>query len=159
MMKLLNALILLFLLLLPALPLGAETLSGKVIGISDGDTITILKDKTQMKIRLYGIDAPEKSQAFGTKSKQYLSDLIFGKEVRVKTYRNDRYGRTLGEIYVGEGRLSVNAEMVKAGFAWWYQKYTPERLDLKALEDEARKERRGLWADPHAIPPWEFRRK
>jgi endonuclease YncB( thermonuclease family) len=100
------------------------------------------------------IDAPEKSQAYGQRSKQSLSDLVFGRQVRVEQQDRDRYGRVVERVYVGD--LDVNAEQVKRGMAWVYRKYARDQT-LFALEHEAKNAKRGLWSDPHAIPPWEYR--
>jgi endonuclease YncB( thermonuclease family) len=129
----------------------AQTYQGKVVGVSDGDTLIVLTpEKQQIKVRLAEIDAPEKSQAYGQRSKQSLSDLVFGKQVRVKQQDRDRYGRVVGRVYVGS--LDINAEQVKRGMAWVYRKYARDQA-LYALERQARGAKRGLWADPHAIPP------
>jgi endonuclease YncB( thermonuclease family) len=140
----------------------AEVIRGRVIGIADGDTITVLDAaKTQYRIRLQGIDAPESSQAFGSRSKQHLSDLVFDKEVSVEWEKRDRYGRILGKVLVG-GRDACLAQ-VQTGMAWHYKYYqdeqSPEDRRLYArAEQEARVARRGLWADPDPVPPWDFRR-
>jgi micrococcal nuclease len=136
----------------------ATELTGKVIGISDGDTITVLQDKTQYKIRLYGIDCPESHQDFGTKAKQFTSDLVFGKQVKVVQQDMDRYGRTVGIVYTGD--VCVNQEIIKNGFAWLYQRYcdTPICQEWSKLEQQARIGKIGLWSQPNPIPPWEFRR-
>lgn len=105
----------------------AETIiSGKVVGISDGDTITVLQDRTQYKIRLYGIDRPESHQDFGTRAKQFVSDLIFKKDVRVVQKDMDRYGRVVGIVYVGD--TCINEEIIKAGFAWVYNQYCKDMV-------------------------------
>jgi len=128
---------------------------GRVVKVADGDTLTILDAaNAQHKIRLYGIDAPESRQAFGQKSKQHLSSLVFGKDVRV-TYRSrDKYGRILGTIYV-DG-LDVNLEMIRAGLAWHYKRYDKNPA-YAAAESEARSAKRGLWSDPNPTPPEQFR--
>ena len=149
-------------LLLITLPLAqAETLSGRVVRVTDGDTIVVLDaSKVQHKIRLTGIDAPERSQAFGTKSKEHLADLVAGKTVEVDYSKYDRYGRILGKVIVkGE---DVNLEQVEAGMAWHYKKYQGEqsasdRVKYSDAELEARRHKLGLWNDPGPIPPWEYR--
>jgi len=130
-----------------------------VVGIADGDTITVLRDKEQVRIRLYGIDCPERYQAFSRKAKQFTSEMVFGKVVEVEPVDIDRYGRTVALVTVFQ-RL-VNEELVSAGFAWVYTRYCDRPIceSWKALEYEARENKRGLWSDPHAIPPWEFRRE
>lgn len=129
--------------------------SGKVVGASDGDTITVLKDREQVKVRLVEIDAPEKRQAFGNRSKQALSQLVHGKQVEIRDHGTDRYGRTLGRVY--QSGLDVNAEMVRRGMAWVYVKYAKDQ-GLYQIEAEAREQRRGLWADKEPVAPWEWRR-
>ena len=144
--------------LLPAVAIA--DFAGLVVGITDGDTIKVMHNGKAEKIRLHGIDCPEKGQPYGTKAKQFTSQLVFGKEVIVKDYGldNNRYKRTLGEIVLHDGRV-VNEELLRAGLAWWYRKYVPNRVDLAALEEEARTARRGLWADPHPVPPWCWRKR
>ena len=115
----------------------ADDFSGRVVGISDGDTISVMHDGRAEKIRLYGIDAPEKGQAFGNRAKQFVSALAFGKEVKVEVKDQDRYGRTVADVILPDGR-NLNREIVKAGFAWWYRKYAPKDTELEALESEAR---------------------
>ena len=141
-----------------ALPLHAEQLTGRVVAISDGDTLTILdRSKKQIKIRLGEIDTPESRQSYGSKAKQELSDLAFGKAVTVEVQAIDRYKRTVGRVYVGE--VDVNAELVKRGAAWVYRKYVKD-YSLFDLEREARTNKRGLWNLPEAerVPPWEWRK-
>jgi endonuclease YncB( thermonuclease family) len=141
----------------------AQTLTGRVVRIADGDTITVLDaSKTQYRIRLQGIDAPESKQDFGTQSKKQLSALIFGKDVEVVYEKTDRYGRLVGKILLG-GK-DINLEQVRAGMAWHYKDYereqSPEDRELYArTEDEARNARRGLWIDPNPVEPSEFRRE
>ncbi len=103
-----------------------------------------------------GIDCPEKRQPFGNRAKQFTSNLVFAKTVTVQVMDRDRYGRTVGEVLLPDGR-SLNRELVKAGFAWWYWKYAPDGETLEQLEREARRTKRGLWAEPHAVAPWEWR--
>jgi endonuclease YncB( thermonuclease family) len=145
-------------LILISLAHAVTEITGKVIGISDGDTITVLQDKTQYKIRLYGIDCPESHQDFGSKAKQFTSDLVYGKQVKVVQQDIDRYGRRVGIVYVGD--LCVNQEIIKDGFAWVYQRYcdTPICQDWMKLEEQARNSKIGLWSHPNPIPPWDFRR-
>lgn len=131
-----------------------EKLSGKVVGITDGDTISVLIDKESIKVRLEGIDAPESGQSYGKKSKQALSEMVFEKSVTVNKTGKDRYGRTLGVVIVDE--LDVNAWMIEEGWAWHYTKYNDEDR-LAKLEVAARTQKRGLWADDTPLAPWEFR--
>jgi endonuclease YncB( thermonuclease family) len=135
--------------------------SGEVVGITDGDTITVLNSKTlkDVKIRLYGIDCPEGGQAFSKKAKQFTSKMVYGKVVEVKVMATDRYGRTVALVAVNKQIL--NEELLKAGYAWVYYQYCHEMI-CHAWADyqfAAKLDKRGLWADPHAIPPWDFRRK
>jgi endonuclease YncB( thermonuclease family) len=152
------SLVLTFLLTLPCL---AWAWSGEVVGITDGDTITVLHSKTlkDVKIRLYGIDCPEGGQAFSKKAKQFTSKMVYGKVVEVKVMATDRYGRTVAMIFVDKTLL--NEELVKAGLAWVYDFYCSEPIceSWKNFQIGARFDKRGLWADPDRIPPWEFRRK
>jgi endonuclease YncB( thermonuclease family) len=139
----------------------AEILNGRVVGVADGDTVTVLDaSRQQHKIRLMGIDAPEKKQAFGNKSKQALSDLVFNKQVSVEFSKTDRYGRTIGKILV-DG-LDANLEQVKKGMAWHYKQYQKEqssvdRTAYAKAEELAKAEKLGLWFDPSPTPPWDFR--
>ena len=141
-------------LLLAAPPTVTEQINGKVVGVTDGDTITVLVNKTTIKVRLEGIDAPESKQSYGTKTKQALSEMVFGKNVLVKKTGEDRYGRTLGVIMLGE--KDINAKMIEEGWAWHYKKYNNEER-LAKLEVEARSDKRGLWDDPNALAPWDYR--
>jgi endonuclease YncB( thermonuclease family) len=126
------------------------TITGKVVAIADGDTLTVLDDaKVQHKIRLAGIDAPEKRQAFGNKARQSLGDKVFGKVVRVDVIDVDRYRREVGRIYLGD--RFINLEMVRDDFAWRYARYDKAR-EFTDAEREAREKRRGLWADPNPVP-------
>ena len=135
----------------------ADTLSGKVISIADGDTVTIINDYQKTKIRLAEIDTPEKHQPYGKKSKKALSDFIFNKEVEVEVVTIDRYGRTVGKIFLDN--LNINREMVKAGHAWVYVKYAKDKT-LFALEKNAKENQLGLWVLPEGerIPPWQWRK-
>lgn len=149
--------------LLVANPSVADILQGRVVSVSDGDTVTVLdRSNTQFKIRLMGIDAPEKKQAFGNKSKESLSDLVFNKQVSVEYRKQDKYGRTLGKIIV-DG-IDANLEQVKAGMAWHYKKYQNEqsiedRFIYANAEILARSKKRGLWFDREPTPPWEWRKQ
>jgi endonuclease YncB( thermonuclease family) len=149
--------------LVAALPCAAESLSGVVVGVADGDTLTVLDLRLQQhRVRLAGIDAPEKRQPFGQRSRQSLSLLVAGRPVRVEGGKTDRYGRLVGKVLAGG--LDVNREQVRRGFAWHYLAYareqSPADRQLYAdAENSARQERRGLWALPDATPPWEYRRK
>lgn len=144
-------------LLLTALILAEpQSLAGKVVAITDGDTVKILVDEKQVVIRLEGIDAPERKQPFGTKSREHLAELCHEKEARVVVTGKDRYQRTLGTVYVGE--LNCNEEMVKNGLAWHYKRFSKD-AELAKIEVEAREAKRGLWVDKEPVPPWEWRSK
>lgn len=135
-------------------------LEGKIIHVADGDTVTLLtKDFQQFKVRLYGIDTPEKAQAFGNRAKQFTASKVGNKTVTVKVYDRDRYGRLVGIVEADSGS-SLNEELVKNGMAWVYDKYC--RLHIckkwKEIEKEASKNDIGLWQDKHAMPPWEWRK-
>lgn len=131
-------------------------IEGKVISIADGDTFTILIDKKELKIRLHGIDCPESSQDFGNVAKQYLSNLIFGKTVRVKEMDVDRYGRTIGMVF--HGAANINEELLKAGMAWHYKQYDKNEKWAK-IELEAKESKMGLWIQPNPKAPWIFRKE
>ena len=135
----------------------ADTLIGKVVSIADGDTVTLLNNNQQTKIRLAEIDTPEKNQPYGKKAKKAMSDFIFKKEVEVEVVTIDRYGRTVGTIFLDN--QNINKEMVKAGHAWVYVKYAKDKT-LFALEKNAKENQLGLWALPEGerIPPWQRRK-
>jgi len=136
---------------------------GRVVGVSDGDSITVLDSaKRQHKVRLAGIDAPELKQAFGQASKRSLSALVFGKTVVVETEKRDRYDRQIGKVLV-EGR-DANLAQIEAGFAWHYKQYAAEQSDIDQrlyaeADADARASRRGLWQDRNPQAPWDFRRQ
>lgn len=138
-----------------------DSLSGRVVAVSDGDTVTVLvNDHDQYKIRVAGIDAPEKKQAFGQKSKALMSDLVYGKAVVVEWSKRDRYGRTIGKVMVNG--QDAGLEMLRAGMAWHYKQYQREqsvedRERYSAAEDTARAAQIGLWIDEEPMPPWEWR--
>ncbi|WP_295147997.1 thermonuclease family protein [uncultured Campylobacter sp.] len=141
-----------FLILLSPLLLFA--FNGKVISIHDGDTITVLQDRQQIKVRLFGIDAPELKQPYGKKSRQFLANLIAGKVVEVEEKGKDRYRRTIGTIYLN-GK-DINAQMVENGYAWAYRKFSKK---YAPQESEAKYQKLGLWRDEEPVPPWEFRKR
>lgn len=144
----------------------AQTLpiQGAVIGIADGDTITVLDSAhAQHKIRLSGIDAPEKAQPFGQRSKQSLSSLVFQQRVTVEWSKQDRYGRIVGKVITPNG-TDANLEQIKRGLAWHYKQYEREqppadRVVYGQAEEEARGSRVGLWSDAQPVPPWEYRKQ
>jgi endonuclease YncB( thermonuclease family) len=138
----------------------ADQFTGKVVGISDGDTISVLREGKAVKVRLHGVDTPEKARAFGTQARQFTSDMVFQRDVTVDVHTTDRYGRlvgVVGEVLLPDGR-SLSQEMVKAGMAWWYRPYAAKDMARAQLEAEAHAAQRGLWADAHPIPPWAWRK-
>src|SRR5262249_48224820 len=139
-----TAVVVLWCLLTPLL-VSAEQFTGKVVGISDGDTISVVRDGKGVKVRLYGVDAPEKAQGFGTQARKFTGDLVFQRDVTVVVRDTDRYGRLVGDVLLPDGR-SLNQELVRAGLAWWYRQYAPHDTTLAQLESEARTAKRGLWA-------------
>jgi micrococcal nuclease len=126
-----------------------------VIGVSDGDTLTLLVEQKPLKIRLANIDAPEKSQAFGERSKQSLSELCYDKDASYQKQDVDRYGRTVAIVHCAG--VEANRAQVERGMAWVYEKYNHD-TSLPLMEEKARVMRRGLWEDQDPLPPWEFRR-
>src|SRR5215831_2096943 len=146
-------------LLFTPLSVFAEQIVGQVVGILDGDIIEVLHNNNRReRIRLNGIDCPEKGQAYGKKAKQTVSQLVFGKNVTLRTHGLDRYGRTIADVFLADG-INVNHELVKEGWCWWYQKYAPEDVILAELQRRARRSGLGLWADPDPVPPWEWRKE
>lgn len=138
----------------------ANTLEGKVVGISDGDTITVLVDHREIKVRVAGIDAPEKKQAFGQRSKEHLSDCAFGKAVSIEWNKRDRYRRIIGKVIV-DG-VDCGLRQIQDGMAWHYKAYAKEQLPADRAtyadaESQAVFRKAGLWSDSHPMPPWEFR--
>lgn len=142
---------------------GAGVIQGRVVGVSDGDTITVLDSSNrQHRIRLAGIDAPEKAQAFGQRSKQSLLSMVYGKQVSVDWDKRDRYERIIGRVSAQAG--DVNLAQVRAGLEWHYKHYAgdqpaADRVSYAQAESVARMEGRGLWADTSPVPPWEWRRR
>lgn len=133
----------------------AETIIGKVVGVSDGDTITVLdSNKHQVKVRLAQIDVPEKKQDYGQASKKALSAAVFNKTVTVEVVTTDRYKRTVGKVIV-DG-VDVNLGQVNAGMAWVYRQYAKDQAYYTA-EDTAKAAKVGLWSKPNPVPPWEYR--
>jgi endonuclease YncB( thermonuclease family) len=133
-----------------------KKLSLRVVNIADGDTLTgIDSQKSQTKIRFFGIDAPESDQAFGQASKKALSEKVFGKDITVVIEDVDRYGRTVGRVFYGD--RDINLAMVQEGFAWHYKKYSNDPR-LAEAEKKARESKKGLWKDSDPIPPWDWRK-
>jgi len=150
---------------------GAAELTGRVVGISDGDTITVLDaSNTQHKIRLAGIDAPELKQAFGTRSKQNLSRMAYDMDARLECHKTDRYKREVCKVWVQPSdcptcgkTLDAGHAQIIAGLAWWYRAYAKEQFAedqgrYESAEDEARLRKWGLWGDAEPVPPWEWRK-
>jgi len=160
--------------ILALLPLAglAETITGKVVHVADGDTVTILtSQKQQHRVRIAGIDAPESAQPFGNRSKQSLASMAHGKEAFADCPKIDRYGRKVCKVWVqpedcpqcGKTR-DVGLEQISAGLAWWYRAYAKDqsaedRGRYESEEDEARLRKRGLWVENSSVPPWEWRKK
>lgn len=133
-----------------------EPISGKVVAITDGDTFKLLKqDSTLVRVRIANIDCPERKQPFSQKAKQFTSDAIFGKMVTIEVQKNDRYGRLIADV-IYDSNKNLGHELIKAGFAWHFVKYSKDKA-LDALEQEARQNKAGLWIEPNAIAPWEWR--
>lgn len=130
---------------------------GKVISVIDGDTIEVLKDGSAVRIRLNGIDCPEKTQAFGSRAKQFTSGMIYGQLVTVKEKELDRYGRTIADVYLQDGTW-LNKALIDSGYAWHYKAYSKDQV-LSNAEIQAKKSKIGLWIDPAPVAPWEFRKK
>jgi endonuclease YncB( thermonuclease family) len=133
---------------------------GTVAGISDGDTITVLRERQEVKIRLWGIDTPERHQDFGSRAKKHTSGLAYGKTVTVRELDKDRYGRTVAMVTLPDGQV-LNESLVGAGMAWVYGRYCDREVCSRWLELQAaaRERRIGLWSMPNPVPPWEFRRR
>ncbi|MGL4402331.1 MAG: thermonuclease family protein [Fusobacteriaceae bacterium] len=131
--------------------------TGKVTKVADGDTITVLTDGKSVRIRFYGIDAPEKKQDYGIKSLDVLKKLLDGKTVEIEEKDKDQYGRVVGVVFLnGE---NINLKQVAEGNAWWYKQYAKKDMDLKTAEEKAREKKIGLWQNSEPMAPWEFRRK
>ncbi len=138
----------------------AETLSGKVVGVADGDTLTVLVDQQMVHVRVTGIDAPEKGQPFGQVSKQGLSKCAYGNQVEVEWHKKDRYGRTVGKVMVRQ--VDCGLRQIEQGLAWHYKAYAKEqapgdRVSYAHAEEAARDARTGLWSEGTPVAPWEYR--
>jgi micrococcal nuclease len=133
-----------------------DTWVGKCVGVTDGDTIRVMRSGKAEKVRLYGVDCPEKNQDFGTKARQFTAKLVFKKSVTVEPVDKDRYGRTVA--WVSVDGVSLNRELLRAGLAWWYRHHAGKHKDLQLLESEARAAKIGIWSSSSPVPPWEFRR-
>lgn len=138
----------------------AVTLTGKVVGVADGDTLTVLVDQQMIHVRLAGIDAPEKGQPFGQVSKKGLSKCAYGNQVEVKSHKTDRYGRTVGKVMVGT--IDCGLRQIEQGLAWHYKAYAKEqapedRAAYAHAEEAAREARTGLWSEAAPVAPWQYR--
>lgn len=153
-MKRLCVLVMLFGCILSACAL---TINGKVVAVLDGDTIEIVSGKQVYRLRLEGVDCPEKSQAFGAVAKKFTSDRCFGKQVTAKISSKDKYGRYLAKVILPGGK-ELNALLLRNGYAWHYKQYNKDAA-YASLENQARKEHLGLWADKNPLAPWDFRHK
>ena len=130
-------------------------LTGQVVHVADGDTLDVVRDGVKVRVRLFGIDCPEMAQAYGDAAKRFTAEACLDRRVVLKTHGTDKYGRVLGDVLLEDGRV-LNRELIKAGLAWWYWKYSDDR-ELEELEQRARTDRIGLWADLNPVAPWEFR--
>lgn len=143
-------------LLLGVVVASAQKFSVRVVGISDGDTFTVInQDKLQLKIRIYGIDAPEKGQDFGSKAKQAISDLIMGKDIQIDVQSRDSWGRLISYVYTSDGR-DVSLLMLQEGMAWHFVKYDDTEEYVQA-EKRARAKKKGLWSQSNPTAPWDYR--
>ena len=131
---------------------------GKVVKVADGDTFTLLHNNNQqVRVRLHGIDAPERAQDFGNVARQKLSDLVFNQPVIIEEMDVDRYGRTIAIVYTADG-VCVNEILLKEGLAWHYKEYD-DNADWAKMENQARKQKMGLWSQPKAVAPWQWRKE
>ena len=135
----------------------SETITGKVTYVSDGDTIHLVSNNQKYKIRFYGIDTPEKSQKFGLEAKEFTYNKIFGKTVEVDAKDTDRYGRTVGVVYYDNGK-DLNFELVRSGYAWWYEQYAKNNKQFKMAQDYAERNKLGLWTQSNPTAPWDYRK-
>jgi endonuclease YncB( thermonuclease family) len=138
-----------------AAPAGSE-LRGKVVKLHDGDSFELLRGKRTVGVRVFGIDCPERGQPFAARAKSFTASLIGNADVVVIVKDVDRYGRTVGDVVLADGR-HLSHELLRAGLAWYYRRYDRDP-ELARLEDEARTARRGLWSDPHPVAPWSYRK-
>jgi len=148
-------LVVLLALLTPSPAVAVSEYQGPVVSVLDGDTLEVLHSGQAERIRLSGIDCPEKGQAFGQRAKHAASELVFGKNVTIQTHGYDKYKRTLGDVFLSDG-THINHVLVENVWCWWYRKYALGDAVLEELEKAAREERKGLWVDPQPVPPWEW---
>lgn len=145
-----------FLILLLPITIFSQTIA-KVVGISDGDTITVLLEgNIQKKLRLAEVDCPESGQPFGKKAKQFTSDQVFGKQISFVETDTDRYGRTIAKVYYDKEKY-LSAEIIRAGLGWWYHYFSKDK-SLGVLQEEAKSRKLGLWQEENALSPWEYRK-
>lgn len=135
----------------------ASEFSGQVVGVIDGDSLRVMHNGRAEQIRLNGVDCPEKGQAFGQRAKTITSDFAFGQTVSVHPIEKDKYGRTVAIVVLPNGK-TLNHELIKGGWCWWFRKYAPTNTELEGLEQAARQAKKGLWSDPRPVPPWEYRK-
>ena len=128
----------------------------QVVGVQDGDTIEIMLDGKKTPVRIFGIDSPEDGQGFSGKAKQYITVLCLNKKVKIIKNKPDKYGRMVGEVILPDGR-SIGKELVAAGYTWVYKRFTEDPEMIK-LEDQARKQKKGLWIEDNPTAPWDFRK-
>jgi micrococcal nuclease len=136
----------------------AAIFTSPVVRVIEGDTIEVLHNNHPELIRLNGIDCPEKGQAFGLFAEHAAADLVFRKQVTLQTHGLDEYGSTIGDVILPDG-MHLNQELVRRGLCWWYRKYAPGDAVLEQLEKAAREAKKGLWADPQSVAPWEWRKR
>jgi len=134
-----------------------EKHTGTVVKVIDGDTFDMIFEEKKIRVRMFGIDSPERGQAFNVKAKEFTASVIAGKEVSVIIRNKDRYGRFVCDVYLDDSTY-VNAEIVKAGYAWHFTRYSDD-VQFAELQEEARDDKRGLWQDSNPVAPWEFRRR
>jgi len=145
-------------LMLGAGPAADEVWSGRVVGVQDGDSITVMRRDERVQLRLHGVDCPELHQAFGEAAKKLTSALVFGATVRVRRVTADRYGRMVAVVTLADGRV-LQEELLRAGLAWWFRRYAPKEARFAQLEEAAREARLGLWVDEDPTPPWLWRKR
>ncbi len=133
----------------------SRELRGKVVKIRDGDSIDVLVGRTPVRVRVFGIDCPERGQPWSARAKSFTADLVGNREVTVRVVDRDRYGRAVGDVVLADGR-HLSHELLRAGLAWHYRRYSNDD-QLARLEAEARAARRGLWSEPSPVPPWRYR--
>ena len=139
-------------------PACASDFTAEVVAAHDGDTLTVLYQDQKRRIRLNAVDCPEKAQGFGAEARAFTAQHVLGQRVTIHVNDFDRYGRIVGKVILPDGR-SLNDELVKAGYAWWYRQYAPGEHELMRLERAAREAHRGLWSDMLPTPPWQWRKE